>query len=285
MIFADLVLLPAGIQIALALILGLLVGSFLNVVIYRLPIMMERAWRCECSELLELPETKQEKFNLLFPHSSCPACHAPIRPWQNIPLFSYIWQKGGCASCGVKISIQYPVVELVTGLIFAVFAWKHGLDFDWLMSVSFSSLLIALAVIDGQTKLLPDDLTYPLLWLGIIYSLLGGPVLLSDAIWGAIFGYLALWSVYWLFKLLTGKEGMGYGDFKLLAALGAWLGWQLIPLVVLMSSVVGAVVGIALLQFDRSRAGQSLPFGPYLATAGLLSYLFGNSIVQWYWHG
>lgn len=274
--------LPFGGQVAVAALLGLLLGSFLNVVIYRLPLMLERRWAAECAQWQGSEVAEQPPFNLLVPASACPHCLAPIRAWQNIPLVSFLWQRGRCSHCRAPISWRYPLVELASGLLFAGFAWQDGLSGWWLVASLFSVTLLTLALIDARTQLLPDDLTLPLLWAGLLYNLWSGRVPLADAVMGAVLGYLALWSVYWLFKLVTGKEGMGYGDFKLLAALGAWLGWMLLPLVILLSSVLGAVFGILLLLLSKHEKGQTMPFGPYLALAGWCAFVWGPAIMQWY---
>ncbi|MDC7692045.1 prepilin peptidase [Vogesella indigofera] len=274
--------LPFGAQVAIAALLGLLLGSFLNVVIYRLPLMLERRWAAECAQWQGNELAAQPPFNLLVPASACPHCKAPIRAWQNIPLVSYLLQRGRCSHCRAAISWRYPLVELASGLLFAGFAWLYGLSPWWLVASLFSVTLLTLALIDARTQLLPDDLTLPLLWAGLLFNLWSGRVPLADAVMGAVLGYLALWSVYWLFKLVTGKEGMGYGDFKLLAALGAWLGWMQLPLVILLSSVLGAVFGILLLLLSKHEKGQTMPFGPYLALAGWCAFVWGPAIMQWY---
>jgi leader peptidase (prepilin peptidase)/N-methyltransferase len=263
-------------------VLGLLIGSFLNVVILRLPRMMEQAWKREAREALELPAVDEERITLSRPASCCPSCRAPIRPWHNIPLFSWLMLRGRCASCRTAISVQYPLVEAAAGLMSAICAWHFGYGPQLLAALVLSWTLLALAVIDLRTQLLPDDLTLPLLWLGLLLAL--GPVFadLPSAVVGAAAGYLLLWSIYWLFKLLTGKDGMGYGDFKLLAALGAWLGWQALPAIVLLSSVVGAAVGIGLVVFRRHGRHVPIPFGPYLAAAGWLALLFGSDLNRLY---
>ncbi|MGL6046405.1 MAG: prepilin peptidase [Vogesella sp.] len=278
----GLMLLPAAWQIAFALVLGLLVGSFLNVLIHRLPLMLERQWQQECAALLGQEPAPAANYNLFYPPSACVHCHTPIRAWQNIPVLSYLWQRGRCASCGVAIAWRYPLVELVAGVVFAAFAVQLGLGLPWLAACCFSMLLLALALIDAKTQLLPDDLTLLLLWAGLLFSLLGVTVPLADAVVGAMAGYLTLWGIYWLFKLVTGKEGMGYGDFKLLAALGAWLGWSMLPLVVLLSSLVGALFGLLMMALQRHDRGQAMPFGPYLAAAGMIAFVWGKPIVAWY---
>lgn len=263
--------------------LGLVVGSFLNVVGHRLPIMMETRWRRDCCELLELEAEKEDApLGLAYPNSHCPDCKAPIRAWQNVPVISYIFLGGRCASCGVRISPRYPVVELTTGLLTLALAWAFPPSASLLGAALLTWALIALTLIDIDHQLLPDDITLPLLWLGLLFNLFGTYVSLADAVIGAMAGYLVLWTVYWLFKLATGKEGMGYGDFKLLAALGAWLGWQALPLIILLSSLVGAVVGIALMILKRRGRDVPIPFGPYLAAAGWIALLWGDAIMTAY---
>jgi len=268
------------------LLLGLVVGSFLNVVIYRLPIMMESQWRSDCCSLLEVEEpAKEEKVNLATPNSHCPHCKVPIKAWQNIPVLSYLLLAGKCGNCHAAISIRYPVIELVTGLMTAALVCYFTASWGLLGAALFTWALIALTMIDFDHQLLPDDITLPLLWLGIAFNLGDTYVSLQSSVLGAIFGYLSLWSVYWLFKLITGKEGMGYGDFKLLAALGAWLGWQSIPLIILLSSVVGAICGIALMILQRRGKDIPIPFGPYLAMAGWISLLWGEQLTTMYLGG
>lgn len=266
---------------ALVTLLGLMVGSFLNVVILRLPRMLQREWTRDCRAHLELPELEEEsRLSLAYPASHCPGCEAPIRPWQNIPVLSYLLLRGRCANCGISIGWRYPVTEAITGLASLAVAMVIPLGPDLLAALILTWCLIALAGIDIDTQLLPDNITLPLLWLGLLYNLFLGPVLLADAVIGAAAGYLLLWSVYWLFRLATGKEGMGFGDFKLLAALGAWLGWQSLPLIVLLSSVVGAVLGIAIIVLRGKDRSQPLPFGPYLAMAGWLTLLYGELLAR-----
>jgi leader peptidase (prepilin peptidase) / N-methyltransferase len=263
--------------------LGLVVGSFLNVVIHRLPIMMESRWRRDCCELLEVEQEKQEPpLTLAAPNSHCPGCKAPIRAWQNVPVLSYLFLGGKCANCGVKISFRYPTVELITGLLTLYLAWHFSASPALLGAMLLTWSLVALTMIDVDHQLLPDDITLPLMWLGLLFNLFGTYVSLADAVIGAMAGYLALWSVYWLFKLLTGKEGMGYGDFKLLAALGAWMGWQALPLIILLSSLVGAVVGIGLMVLKNRGKEIPIPFGPYLAAAGWIALLWGDNLTQSY---
>jgi leader peptidase (prepilin peptidase)/N-methyltransferase len=265
------------------LCLGLLVGSFLNVVIYRLPLMMDARWRRDCCELLELaPEKEAARLTLATPNSHCPRCGSAIKPWHNVPVLSYLFLRGKCAACGVGIPLRYPAVETVTGLLTLALALHFPLSPALFGAVVFTWALIALTMIDVDHKLLPDDITLPLLWLGLLFNLSGTFAGLADAVIGAMLGYLTLWSVYWLFKLVTGKEGMGYGDFKLLAALGAWMGWQALPMIILLSSLVGAVCGIALMLIKRRGREVPIPFGPYLAAAGWISLLWGDAITNRY---
>ena len=263
--------------------LGLVVGSFLNVVIYRLPLMMETRWRKDCCELLEVPQEKEApRLTLATPNSHCPHCGSAIKPWQNIPVLSYLLLRGKCAVCGVGISLRYPTIELITGLLTLSLAWYFALSPALLGAVIFTWALVTLTMIDVDHKLLPDDITLPLLWLGLLVNIGGTYVSLADAVIGAMAGYLILWSVYWLFKLTTGKEGMGYGDFKLLAALGAWLGWQALPLIILLSSLVGALCGIALILLKGRGREVPIPFGPYLAVAGWIAMIWGEEITSRY---
>jgi leader peptidase (prepilin peptidase)/N-methyltransferase len=283
--------------IGACLVLGLLVGSFLNVVIYRLPLMLERDWREQCAELAagggtpaaEAAPQPQEKFNLLVPRSACPSCKAPITALQNIPVVSYLFLKGKCASCGVAIPKRYPLVEALTGVLSAAVAWKFGFGWPALAALVLTWYLIALTFIDVDHQLLPDNLTLPLLWLGVFVSLWGPaadsatiPVDLRSSVIGAIAGYVSLWAVYQTFRLITGKEGMGYGDFKLFAALGAWLGYQMLLPIILIAASVGAVCGIIIL--SRNRQGHETPiwFGPFLATAGWIMLMFGNELLESY---
>ena len=277
-----------------ALAFGLCIGSFLNVVIHRLPRMMERDWRAQCAELamstgephggspVPAPPAKetQGRYNLLVPRSACPSCGHQIKALENIPLLSWFALRGKCSACGARITARYPVVELLAGVIAAYAAWRYGPSLAALGAMGFGWSLLALTVIDLDTQLLPDDITLPLLWAGLLLNLGGTFAPLAAAVVGAIAGYLALWSVYWAFKLATGKEGMGYGDFKLLAAIGAWLGWQKLPMVILFSSVVGAAVGIGLMIFARHGREKPIPFGPYLAAAGLIAMLWGEAIAR-----
>jgi leader peptidase (prepilin peptidase) / N-methyltransferase len=268
---------------AIAGLLGLCVGSFLNVVIHRLPKMMEQEWLLQCAELRGETPPEVAPLSLARPRSRCPHCGHRITAMENIPLISYLLiLKGKCSGCGQRISPRYPVVELLTGLLSAYVAWHFGPTLQAAAALLLIWALIALAVIDLDTQLLPDSITLPLLWLGLLFNLSGGFVDLASAVLGAMTGYLALWSVYWLFKLATGKEGMGYGDFKLLSALGAWLGWQMLPAIILLSSVVGAIVGIALIVAARHGRNVPIPFGPYLAAAGAIALFWGDTLTQRY---
>ncbi|MEX1033019.1 MAG: A24 family peptidase [Cellvibrionaceae bacterium] len=281
---ASLSQIPITLLVFIALILGLLVGSFLNVVILRLPKMLTGGWKADCCELLEIENTgvSASPYNLVVPGSHCPQCNHQIRAWENIPLLSYLFLRGRCSNCKTRISVRYPAVELVTGLLSAYVVFHFGLTEQGLFALFLLWALIALTVIDIDTQLLPDNITLPLLWLGLLLNSVGLFTSLTDAVYGAVAGYLALWSVYWVFKLLTGKEGMGYGDFKLLAALGAWMGWQLLPLVILLSSFVGAVIGIAGILILGRDKNIPIPFGPYLAIAGLITLLWGEQLSQYY---
>lgn len=263
--------------ILIAGVLGLIVGSFLNVVVYRLPKMLEREWSAQCSELLHLnvPPTEEKIFNLVSPNSHCPNCEKDIAPWHNIPVFSYILLRGKCGNCKAPISIRYPFIEAACGLITALVTYHFGLELALAPALLLTWSLITLTLIDADTQYLPDDITLPLLWLGLITNTFNVFTPLENALWGAIAGYLSLWSVYWFFKLLTGKEGMGHGDFKLLAALGAWMGWHMLPLIIVLSSVVGAVVGIMLMLIKKHDRNTPIPFGPYLASAGFLTFMWG----------
>ena len=262
--------------------LGLIVGSFLNVVILRLPKMMEQGWQRECCEVLDQPASVQEPISLSHPGSHCPGCGAAIKPWQNIPVISWLVLRGRCAQCGMGISVRYPAVELITGVLSGLVAWHFGFGIEALSALALIWMLVALTGIDIDTQLLPDSITLPLLWLGLAVNLFAVWTPLSSAVMGAMLGYGSLWSVYWLFKLVTGKEGMGYGDFKLLGALGAWFGWQAVPLMILLSSFVGAALGIAILLSKRQGRDTPMPFGPYLAGAGLLTLFFGDTLIAEY---
>jgi leader peptidase (prepilin peptidase)/N-methyltransferase len=270
--------------IALVAIIGLLVGSFLNVVIYRLPIMMQRAWREECHQYLALIDNNAptESFNLITPLSRCPHCQTPIKPWHNIPVLSYLLLKGRCAVCAKAIAIRYPLIEALTAILSAIVAWHFGFSEQTLLALVLTWALIALTFIDIDHYLLPDSIILPLLWLGLLINLNHLFIDSHSSIIGAAAGYLSLWSVYHLFKLITGKEGMGYGDFKLLALFGAWLGWQYLILIILLSSLVGAIVGISLIISGKQDRNKPIPFGPYLAAAGWLALLWGNTLNQSY---
>ncbi len=263
-------------------VLGLLVGSFLNVVIHRLPKMMEREWHAQCAELSGKAPKQVPRYDLAVPRSACPHCGHAIGAMENIPVLSYLFLRGRCRGCGAPISPRYPIVEALSGIVSAYAAWHFGFGLAGIAAIGFVWALIALTFIDFDTQLLPDDITLPLLWLGLLLNLNGAFTTLPQAVVGAAVGYLALWGVYWLFKLATGKEGMGYGDFKLLAAIGAWLGWTMLPLVILLSSVVGAVVGIMLIVFARHGRHIPIPFGPYLAGGGLIALFWGQTLTQSY---
>ncbi len=277
--------------VAVVFVLALLIGSFLNVVIYRLPIMMEREWREQCDELTEMPTTELPKgrFDLIMPRSSCPSCGTQITALQNIPVLSYLVLRGKCAKCKAPISKRYPAIELTTAIMTAVVGWRFGFGWEAGAAILMTWTLIAISFIDIDHQIIPDSMSLPLLWLGLLLSLFhpiaGADILFIDpksSIVGAIAGYLTLWSIYHLFRIITGKEGMGYGDFKLLGALGAWLGWQMLPLIILLSAVVGAGVGIALIAFKSHDREVPIPFGPYLAAAGWIAMLYGPEIVDKY---
>ena len=262
-------------------LIGLLIGSFLNVVIHRLPKMMERQWQVECSEVNGNQIAPSEPFNLMQPRSKCPLCGHGIRWHENVPILSYVLLRGRCSTCNAAISPRYPLVEGATGVLFFAVAWKWGANLSAVAWCIFSATVLALALIDWDTTLLPDDLTLPLLWTGLISAALHWTATPLDAsLWGAIAGYLSLWSVYWVFKLATGKEGMGYGDFKLFAALGAWFGWQALIPIILISSVIGAIVGIAMKFSSGLREGGYIPFGPFLAGAGLACMVWGPTALM-----
>ncbi len=276
-LFAD----PALFALAAGL-LGLVIGSFLNVVIHRLPIMMERDWAAQCAELKGEAAPALEALSLARPRSRCPQCGHPITAMENIPVISWLLLRGRCKACAAPISLRYPLVEALTGLLFAFAAWHFGFNAAGIGALVFIAALVALTAIDFDTQLLPDDITLPLLWLGLGLNAFGVYTDLKSAVIGAMAGYLSLWAVYWGFKLATGKEGMGYGDFKLLAALGAWLGWQMLPLAILLSSFVGAVVGVALMVFARHGRNVPIPFGPYLAVAGAIALVWGKPLTRAY---
>lgn len=260
-------------------LLGLCIGSFLNVVIHRLPMMLEHGWKLDSAEMLGVKIDEPIAISLAKPRSRCPSCGHPIAWFENVPVVSYLWLRGRCSACRTAISPRYPMVEIATGALFAAIGWRFGAAPVALLWCGFAAVLVALAGIDWDTTLLPDNLTLPLLWAGLVASALGWTISLPDALWGAVAGYLSLWSVYWIFKLTTGKEGMGFGDFKLLAALGAWLGLKMVLPVVLAASVLGAIVGIAMKFASTLREGRYVPFGPFLAGAGMVVMLAGQSRV------
>lgn len=280
--------------VAVIFAFSLLIGSFLNVIIYRLPLMMERDWREQCKELAATPSTlpaelTTDRFDLISPRSRCPSCGLPIHAWQNIPVFSYLMLGGRCAECKTAISSRYPLVEVTTATLAAIVAWRFGYGWEAVMGVVLTLFLVPISMIDFDHQLIPDSIALPLLWIGLVMSLVhpladAQTLFISprEAIIGAAAGYLSLWSVYQLFKLVTGKEGMGYGDFKLLAALGAWLGWQQLPIIIMMSAIVGALVGISLMVFRGRDRQIPIPFGPYLAAAGWITLLWGDTIKNAY---
>lgn len=277
--------------VTIVFLVSLLIGSFLNVVVYRLPIMMEREWRTQCQELVETPATQipAGRFNIVFPRSHCPACGAQITALQNIPIVSYLVLGGKCASCSAPISKRYPIVEALTAILTAAVAWRFGFSLECAAAIVLTWSLISISAIDIDHQIIPDAITLPLIWIGLALSLFhpvhGAQVLFIDAktaIIGGLAGYLSLWSVYHLFRLMTGKEGMGFGDFKLLAVLGSWLGWQMLPLIILLSAVVGAAVGITMIVARRHDRNVPIPFGPYLAAAGWIAMLYGDRIVASY---
>lgn len=263
-------------------VLGLCIGSFLNVVIHRMPLMLERGWKLESAELLGVQVEVSESITLARPRSRCPSCGHAIRWYENIPVISWLWLRGRCSACKAAISLRYPFVEVLTGVLFAAVGWRFGPTPVALLWCGFVAVLVALAGIDWDTTFLPDNLTLPLLWAGLVAAALGWTIALPDAVWGAAAGYLSLWAVYWLFRLTTGKEGMGFGDFKLLAALGAWLGVKMILPIVLGASVIGAIVGIGMKLGGQLREGRFVPFGPFLAGSGLVVMLAGhNRVLDW----
>mgnify|MGYP006159815175 FL=1 len=285
--------------ICLSFVFAATIGSFLNVVIHRFPVMMKREWQQECNQYLQeyhADIVKQvgieklnkpidhypPKYNLVVPGSACPKCKTAIQPWHNLPVLGWLMLRGKCAACNAPISSRYPIIELITGLLVATLAWHFGPSWQFVFAAILTFVLIALTGIDLDEMLLPDQMTLPLLWLGLLINLNHTFTNPTDAIIGAAVGYLSLWSIFWLFKLLTGKEGMGYGDFKLLAVFGAWLGWQMLPLVILLSSLVGALVGITLIVTKRNQLANPIPFGPYIAAAGWIALIWGQPIVDWY---
>jgi leader peptidase (prepilin peptidase) / N-methyltransferase len=284
-LISELEQVPALLWLA-TLIIGLLVGSFLNVVIHRLPLQLSSVWRRESMDFLgvepEESERESPQYSIVFPSSQCPKCHQPIKPWHNIPVFSYLFLRGKCAHCATAISLQYPLIELLTALATCFIVYQYGLSAQAGLIILFTWALIALTGIDYNEQLLPDIITLPLLWAGLLVNLSGMFATLSDAVIGAAAGYLVLWSIFWLFKLVTGKEGMGHGDFKLLAALGAWMGWQQLPLIILLSSIVGALLGIAAIVFSGRDSQKPMPFGPYLAVAGWIALIWGEAISSRY---
>jgi leader peptidase (prepilin peptidase)/N-methyltransferase len=269
--------------IATCVLLGLCTGSFLNVVIHRMPKIMESRWRAECAELANQPAGgSEERYNLMFPRSACPSCGHRITAVQNIPVLSYLFLRGKCSQCRTRISPRYPLVEMLTGILSGYAAWRLGFTVAAAGALIFTWAMIALAFIDLDTFYLPDDITLPLLWGGLLFNLAGGYTDLASAVIGAAAGYLVLWGVFWIFKFATGKEGMGYGDFKLLAAIGAWLGWKMLPLVILLSSFVGALVGILLIVLAQRGRNVPIPFGPYLAIAGIIALFHGEALTRRY---
>lgn len=277
---------PLAFYIA-ASVFGLIIGSFLNVVIYRLPKMMERDWQQQCRTLLDLepPDTAGETFDLVRPRSRCPQCGHQITALENIPVLSYLALGGKCSACKTAISIRYPVIEVLSGLLALFCAWHFGFGLQALLAILLSWALLTLSVIDIDHQLLPDDITLPFMWIGILANMVGvGFTNVYSSLFGVMAGYTILWTVYIVFKKLTGKEGMGYGDFKLLAMLGGWLGWQMLPLIILLSSLVGAVTGLSLIYFKQHEKNKPIPFGPYLAAAGWIALIWGNSLTAAYYH-
>jgi leader peptidase (prepilin peptidase)/N-methyltransferase len=264
-------------------VFGAIIGSFLNVVILRIPPLLEFDWQCQCRELLALDKSDEARPpGIVISRSKCPKCGHGIKPHENIPLLSYLLLRGKCSACKARISSRYPLVEFITAVLFVITIWHFGLNLQGLTALFLTALLIAMAGIDIDHQLLPDNMTIPLMWSGILISFWSVHTDLASSVTGAIAGYLVLWTVYHLFRLLTGKEGMGYGDFKLLAALGAWMGWQLLPLVVLLSSVVGAVVGLILIGTGRLKKDRPMPFGPFIAAAGWIALVWGEPIIDFY---
>lgn len=279
----DLSLVPEAWLYALAVIVGLILGSFFNVVVVRLPKMMELAWQRECAEANGKPIASQAPFNLAVPASHCPKCSKAVRAWDNIPLLSYLLLRGRCRHCKTSIHWRYPALELISAVVPVICLLLFGFTAVALAYTLLLWFLLILSSIDLDHMLLPDQLTLPLLWLGLLGAISVLPVSPIDAIIGAVAGYLFLWSLFWVFKLLTGKEGLGYGDFKLLAALGAWLGWQMLPLIILLSSLSGAIIGVGLMVIKRQQQGAAIPFGPFLALGGVIALFAGDNLYQWYW--
>ncbi|QYJ89617.1 prepilin peptidase [Shewanella halotolerans] len=283
---------------AISFVFASTIGSFLNVVIHRLPVMMKREWQLECNQYLDeyhnatVADIKDklaqpiddypEKYNLVVPGSACPKCKTSIKPWHNLPVLGWLMLGGKCAHCKARISARYPVIEALTGLAVAYLAYHFGPTWQFVFATILTFGLVALTGIDLDEMLLPDQITLPLLWIGLLINLNGTFVSITDAVIGASAGYMSLWSVFWGFKILTGKEGMGYGDFKLLAVFGAWFGWQLLPLIILLSSIVGALVGLLLIVNKKINSGNPIPFGPYIALAGWIAMIWGEKIVNWY---
>ena len=274
--------LPPEFLIAFASVLGLMIGSFLNVVIHRLPVMMEQEWKAQCAEINGMEIPPSNTYNLVTPRSACPVCAHPIASWENIPVISYLLLRAKCSQCKTPISVRYPFVELLTGTLAGVIVWQFGWNYTALAAFFLTSCLIALTFIDFDTQLLPDSITFPLLWAGLLFNIDGGFTSLRAAVIGAVAGYLSLWSVYWAFKLATGKEGMGYGDFKLLAAIGAWFGWTLLPAVILLSSCAGSAIGILLIVTAKQGRNVPMPFGPFLALGGIAALFWGPALSQLY---
>jgi leader peptidase (prepilin peptidase)/N-methyltransferase len=282
MSFFSLLQSSPAVLVTTAVLVGLMVGSFLNVVIHRLPKMLERQWRTECAELAGTPSPPPERYNLVVPRSNCPKCGRRITALENIPIASYVVLGGKCSGCGAPISLRYPLVEALSGALSGYIAWRYGWSAAMLGALIFAWAMIALAFIDFDTFYLPDSITLPLLWAGLLFNAGGTFTDVRSAVIGAAVGYLALWAVFWTYKLATGKDGMGYGDFKLLAAIGAWLGWKVLPLVILLSSFVGAAVGIGLIVFARHGRNVPIPFGPYLVVAGLIALFWGEPLTRQY---
>jgi len=279
----DIILGSAPLLYGGVFVFGAIIGSFLNVVILRLPPLIEHDWHCQCRELLSLPEESEDRPpGIMIARSRCPHCGHGIRSWENVPLLSYVFLRGRCSSCKARISLRYPIVEGVTAILFLITLWHFGPTTAGFCALGLTAVLIALTGIDADTQLLPDNMTLPLVWAGLLVNYFGIFTDLASAVFGAIAGYLALWSIYHLFKLLTGKEGMGYGDFKLLAALGAWMGWQYLPLMVLMSSVVGAAFGLVLMGTGKLKRDKPMPFGPFIAAAGWITLIWGDRILDYY---
>lgn len=269
--------------IIIASLLGLVIGSFLNVVIHRLPIMMEMDWREQCASLSGIDNVaKTTKYNLITPRSICPHCQKAIAAWHNIPVISFLMLGGRCKECKASISWRYPAVEIISAFLVGLTAYKFGFSINTLAASVFALALLSLTFIDLDTQLLPDDITLPLLWLGLLFNLNGGFTDIQSAVIGAVAGYLILWSVYWLFKLITGKEGMGYGDFKMLGAIGAWFGWTILPAVILLSSIAGSIIGIGLIIFAKKGRNTAIPFGPYLALGGIAALFWGTQLSHLY---